>query len=164
MCCTVACDSTEMMCAGYVLSQDATQQAPFTECVEDETQGCCDDTADCVSDGVCYDKYETTIINTTNMECSEDNHWCPAGFEYYAERDYCRVEKEVCYDADDEEYCNYSYGTDDINDWEADNEGLYPCVRKDTDGDVYYVYYESCLPFTVSGMDFYFYQDIVPYS
>jgi hypothetical protein len=155
-CCEGACDGIEMMCAGRLLNQEGTAYADFTSCVEDGTTGCCDDTTDCVSDGVCYDYLETTTIDDINMVCNAESTWCPDGFTYNSRSDSCVPNEEACYDSSDEAYCNSTFGTDDIDTWEDDSG----CVRDDPEG-VYYK--EGCIVTTLEGMDYYFYQDITWY-
>ncbi|MEK6921170.1 MAG: hypothetical protein AABX82_04755 [Nanoarchaeota archaeon] len=155
-CCEGACDGIEMMCAGRLLNQEGTAYANFTSCVEDGTTGCCDDTTDCVYEGGCYNYLETSTINEIEMRCEAESHWCPDGFTYDEDYDWCEPEEEACYDSSDEAYCNSIFGTDDIDTWEADSG----CTRDDPEA-VYYT--EACIPTTLEGIDYYFYQDITWY-
>ncbi len=155
-CCKGGCDGISMMCAGRLLNQEGTAYTNFTSCVEDGTTGCCDESTDCVYDGECYDYKEVTTFYDINMECREENHWCPKDFRYDTDYDNCIIQEEACYDSSDEAYCNSIFGTDDIDIWGADSG----CIRPDPDG---VVYNESCVPTTLEGVDYYFYQDITWY-
>ncbi len=155
-CCEGGCDGVEMECPSKLLSQDESSYVNFTECVADGTTGCCDDTTDCVYGGECYNYLETTDINNITLQCREGNNWCSDGFTYDADYDWCEAEEEACYDSLDEAYCNTSFDTTDMDTWEADSG----CTRADPEGTYYY---EGCILEQISGMDYYFYQDITWY-
>ncbi len=155
-CCTSACEETSMMCAGYLLSQDGTEEVAFTSCVEDGTSACCDDTTDCVYGSGCYDYLEQEHFYDMKMQCREDSTWCPDGFRYDSDLDRCVPEQEACYDSNDEVYCNSAFTPtpiEDLDTWEADNG----CVQDDEDG---VVYKEVCVPTVLEGLDYYFYEDV----
>jgi len=148
-----------MSCGGRLLNQEGTEYADFTSCEEDGTSGCCDSSDACVYDGECYEYDETSEINDLLMICSLENTWCPDLFAYDSVFDRCVVQEEACYDSDDKDYCNYIFGTDDVDDWESDIDGNYPCIQELTTP-TSSAYYQGCLWQEVSGMDYYFYQDI----
>ncbi len=178
-CCTGGCDAKEMMCGEYVGS-DTRSAVEFDECSSDGTSGCCSAATDCVYDGECYSEDETITheeitlgvcggsgpciegsVETYTFVCS-DEHWCPEGFEYDADDLICIPSQAACYDASDSAYCNYIFGTDDTEDWEADTEGSYGCVDPSSTGLGYYN--TSCIySGTYGGVDYYFYQDITWY-
>lgn len=155
-CCTSACEESEMMCGGYLLSQDGMEEVPFSSCVEDGTSACCDDATDCVYDGACYDYLQQEYFYDMKMQCREDSTWCPDGFEYDSRADLCIPQQEACYDSSDEAYCNSAFTPtpiEDLDSWEADSG----CVRDDPDS---IVYKEACIPTILEGLDYYFYEDI----
>ncbi len=173
-CCTGGCDSVEMTCGEYV-GADTRSAVAFDECDSDGTSGCCSDTTDCVYDSTCYNEDETIRYmsgylgvggefgfegNMTEYTfvCS-DAHWCPEGFGYSSRTQTCTPTQAACYDASDSEYCNYIFGTDDTDTWEADTDGTQAgCIAPDSDATAYNM---SCLySGTYGGTDYYFYQDI----
>ena len=179
-CCTGGCDAKEMMCGEYVGS-DTRSAVEFDECSSDGTSGCCSAATDCVYDGECYTEDETITQQTVSLgACSgsgfciegsgiteytfvcSDEHWCPEGFEYDSSYSQCLPTQAACYDASKSDYCNYIFGTDDAEDWEADTEGVQAgCIQPDGDA---VVYNESCIySGTYGGVDYYFYQDITWY-
>ena len=92
-----------------------------------------------------------TTINDVKMICSVENTWCPDGFEYNSRSYACEPTEETCYNSGDEAYCNSIFGTDDTDKWEADSG----CTRDDPEADYYT---EACIPTTLDGIDYYFYQ------
>ncbi len=182
-CCKGGCEGIEMGCGELIELPDGSVTS-FTECSSDGTSGCCSAMTDCVYDSECYSEDETITsiggslgvgsgmfgggIEATMTEytfvCS-DSHWCPKGFEYDASLFTCVAAKAMCYDATDTDYCNYIFGTDDIDVWEADTEGSKAgCIKPDPDGDTTIAYNESCVySGTYGDADFYFYEDITWY-
>jgi hypothetical protein len=156
LCCTGSCSGTSMVCGEKILSQDETISTEFTECIEDGTSACCSSSNACVYDGECYDQYDGEEIRGVDMWCSNDNTWCPEGFAYSSVRGWCYIAQTACYSTSDTDYCNYIIGTDDTDDWEGDTSGSYPCVQETSSDPPY----EGCIWQEISGMDYYFYQNI----
>jgi hypothetical protein len=172
-CCKAGCEAMEMMCGEYLLQSDGSEVA-FNECRSDGSSGCCDSDTDCIYGSTCYNEDDTieyeyiytsmgggemSLANYT-FTCT-DAHWCPWGFEYNERYSRCEPLQAACYDATDPDYCNYIYGVDDTDLWEADTgspTGI-DCVRSDPEG---VVSKEACVyTGTFGGVDYFFYQDIL---
>lgn len=173
-CCKGGCAGIEMECGELIELPDGSV-TDFTECSSDGTSGCCSAMTDCVYDSECYSEgegityiggtlglggsFEGTMAEYTFV-CS-DSHWCPEEFEYDSDLLMCRSLQASCYSTTNSDNCNYAFGTDDIDNWEADTDGSLPCVRPDLDT---VVYNESCIySGTYGSSDFYFYEDITWY-
>lgn len=180
-CCTGGCDSVEMVCGEKIQSQDGRDEMSFDECSSDGTSGCCDESTDCVYNAECYDEDEEITYTYTSLGAStgtgvdiesttgeytfvcSDAHWCPKGFEYDSRDNICQPTQAACYDASFSDYCNYIFGTDDMDDWEADTGGSVGCIEPDIDSGGT-IYNESCVySGTYGGVDYYFLQDITWY-
>ncbi|MFA6888600.1 MAG: hypothetical protein WC254_03825 [Candidatus Woesearchaeota archaeon] len=161
-CCKSGCDnSIEMTCGEYI--PDINENfISFSECSSDGTSGCCDSTTDCVYDSNCYDEDETITYSTYTFTCS-DAHWCPNGFFYDSDAMLCSPSQRACYDTTNTDYCNYVYGIDNIDSWEADTVGTTGCIIPNSEGEgIDGIYNESCVyDGTYGGVDYYFYQDIL---
>jgi hypothetical protein len=177
-CCTGGCNGQSMVCADDIESQDGATTTEFTECVEDGTSACCTSEDACVYNGECYDEDETTTMSYGSLGtddggdgytestygeifvvCSDDNTWCPEGTSYDARGGVCEALEAACYDSTDTDYCEYILSVDDIEDWESDTDGTDPCVDELSTATASATH-KGCIWQEVSGMDYYFYQDI----